>query len=175
MTLRSRRLPVYLLLFSLSPSLAFAKAAGDQLLLDKGARALAGALSASSEPGPFEFVYNPAALAVQAMPAFGFDHNEWGQGMRGEYLSAVFPLAELSATDLIVTGFRRARRAPARGAYLSSVLLMNPPSELALFKTRGGGGGGGGVAPVPVADWALTVLSWAARSWSSTLGIRVKP
>ena len=94
MTLRSRRLPVYLLLFSLSPSLAFAKAAGDQLLLDKGARAsaLAGALSASSEPGPFEFVYNPAALAVQAMPAFGFDHNEWGQGMRGEYLSAVFPL-----------------------------------------------------------------------------------
>ncbi|MEW6515608.1 MAG: tetratricopeptide repeat protein [candidate division FCPU426 bacterium] len=64
------------------------------MLLDKGARAaaLAGALCASPESGPFGFVYNPAGLAAQNVLAFGFEHNEWGQGMRGEYLAAASPL-----------------------------------------------------------------------------------
>lgn len=94
MTLCVRRCWLFTLLFLLCPAPAFSRAAGELLLLDQGARAsaLAGALTASPESGPFGFVYNPAGLAVQAMPAFGLEHNEWGQEMRGEYLAAVFPL-----------------------------------------------------------------------------------
>lgn len=102
--MKSRLSVLFLIvLYAACPRPARALAGGELLLADKGARAsaLAGALSAVPEAGPFGSAYNPAGLADQDGLAFGFEHNEWGLDMRGDYLSAACPLPQGAAAGAL--------------------------------------------------------------------------
>lgn len=95
MNQRTAALAVLIALLTLPASTAWSQTSQAGSILTIGPGAQAGAMAesfAALATGTFGSAYNPAGLARAQGVAFGFQHQEWAQDIRLDYLTVMLPL-----------------------------------------------------------------------------------